>query len=193
MQQGGNDTIQELFLSFQRGEKKGFAHFFNAHYRAVHFFAAGLLKDEILAEDIVADCFVKLYEKRATIQSAATVKAFLYATVRNACFDALRKEKVRAAHRSDLAHAGEEWEASAHEHLVRTETFSLILNAIEDLPPASRTVFKLYYLEGKSYDEIASHLGRSKETVRKQRQYGLTFLRSKLSGLGILFLLLFLR
>lgn len=187
-----NDKGQALFHSFQRGEERGYAHFFHSHYKALFFFANGLLKDENLAEDVVADSYVKLFEKRTTIRSAGTIKSFLYTTVRNACLDLLRKQAVRTAHHKDLARLQEQVAAPAFDHLVRTETFSLILAAIEELPPASRAVFKLYYLEGLSYDEIAQELGRSKETVRKQKQYGLAVLRSKLSGLSLfLFFLLF--
>jgi len=179
---GTNGNVQDLFASFQRGEERGYAHFFHTHYKALFFYANGLLKDEEAAEDTVADCFLKLYEKRTTIQAAATVKSFLYTTVRNACLDKLRQQKVRSMHHAGLAYLQEKTEASAAEHLLRTETLSLILAAIESLPPASRAVFKLYYLEGKSYEEIAQELGRSKETVRKQKHYGLTVLRGKLTG-----------
>jgi len=189
LQYGRNENIQALFQSFQRGEERGYAHFFHAHYKALFFYASGLLKDEERAEDAVADGFVKFFEKRATIQSAATVKSFLYTTVRNACLDSLRKQKVRTMHHSGLAYLQEKAEASAAEHLIRTETLSLVARAIEALPAASRAVFTLYYFEGKSYEEIAVELGRSKETVRKQRQYGLSVVRGKLSGLSSLLLI----
>lgn len=192
MQFGTNDTIHDLFTSFQRGEETGYAYFFHAYYRSVFYFANSLLKDDNLAEDTVADCFLKLYQKRETIQSESTVKSFLYTAVRNACMDSLRKQKVRSRNQQDIAYLQDTIEASAAEHLIRTETLSLILSAIEELPPASRTVFKLHYLEGLSYDEIADQLGRSKETIRKQKQYGLQVLRGKLSGLPILVLFSFL-
>jgi RNA polymerase sigma-70 factor (ECF subfamily) len=64
--------------------------------------------------------------------------------------------------------------------IIRTESLSVVLEAIEELPPASQRVFKMYYLEGKNYDQIALELGRSRETVKTQKKMALSALRKKL-------------
>jgi len=172
--------VEDAFTALQNGEEKGFAHFFHLHYRSLNFFAGRLLKDEALAEDVVAESFLKLFEKRATVQSEATLKSFLYTTVRNACLDKLEHLKVKAKHQKETAYLSKPTERSMEDELIRTETLSIVLKAMEELPPATRKVFQLHYIEGKSYDEISKQLNRSKETIRKQKQQGLLFLKRKL-------------
>ena len=173
-------SIDEYFQSLQQGEEKGFAYFFHEYYKALYYFATRLLPDDALAEDAVEESFIKLYEKRNTIQSAQTIKGFLYTTVRHACLDKLAQQKSREVHHQHILYAHDKSESSSFEDLIKTETWALVLKAMEDLTPATKKVFQLHYLEGKSYEEIATQLGRSKETIRKQKQQGLIFLRKKL-------------
>ena len=89
------------FQSFQRGEESGFTYFFKALYKPVLQYAQSLIDNEPAAEDIVEEGFIKLWEKRTSVQSAASVKPYLYAIVRNACIDFLEKSKsVMAAKKS---------------------------------------------------------------------------------------------
>ena len=173
-------SIDIIFLSFKNGEEKGFAFFFNLHYKALHYFAMGLLKDEALAEDVVETSFLKLYEKRTTIQSAITIKSFLYTTVRNHCLDKIKQQKRRKAHNKSFAYLQDNFEFISFKEEIKTQTLAIVLEAIEELPPVTQKVFKLFYLEGKSYDQIAEELNRSKETIRSQKKNGLTMIRKKL-------------
>lgn len=177
------EITQDIFISFVRGEEKGFAYFFHLYYKALHFFANKYVSDDALAEDIVEDSFVKFFERRASIQAAKGVKNFLYTTVRNACIDKIRQQKNRAGHNKKFSYLQNESETALADGLTRIEILSLVLKAIEELPPASRNVFKLYYLKGKGCDEIATELGRSIETVRNQKHYCLKVLRKKIEHL----------
>jgi RNA polymerase sigma-70 factor (family 1) len=177
---------ENLFLSFTNGHEIGFLHYYRLYYRPLRYFAIRLLKDEPLAEDVVEESFIKLFEKRATIQSEAGIKGFLYTTVRNACFDKLEQQKIRAAHHRQIEYLQAKESTSADAELIRTETLAIIINAIEQLPPATRKVFQLHYIEGMSYDEISKTLGRSKETIRKQKQQGLATLKGKLLFIALM-------
>jgi len=87
---------------------------------------------------------------------------------------------VKAKHQKETAYLSKPAERSMEDDLIRAETLSIVLKAMEKLPPATRKVFQLYYIEGKSYDEISKQLNRSKETIRKQKQQGILFLKRKL-------------
>ena len=87
------ENIEDLFISLQKGEQRGFDYFFHLYYKPLLYFANSILKDKEVAEDTVADSFVKLWEKRKTIRSASGVKPYLYMSVRNSCLNILRKQK----------------------------------------------------------------------------------------------------
>ena len=54
-----------------------------------------------------------------------------------------------------------------------------IVGHIEELPSNMQKVFKLYYIEGKKYKQIASELNSSPEAVRKQKTRALKIIRQK--------------
>jgi len=66
------------------------------------------------------------------------------------------------------------------------EMIRKIVQHIDDLPSNMQAVFKLYYIEGKKYKQIASELNSSAEAVRKQKTRALRIIRQK-----FLFLLTF--
>ncbi len=78
--------------------KKGaLNYFFGQHYQPLVYFAYRLTQNEEEAEDIVADCFAKLWEKREGFQTAENIKAYLYISCRNVCLTYLRDLKRKTA------------------------------------------------------------------------------------------------
>ncbi len=61
--------------------------------------------------------------------------------------------------------------------IITAETAQELYQLIETLAPRMQEVIKLYYLEGKSYTEIAQLIGIDAESVRKQRYRALVTLR----------------
>lgn len=171
---------QEQFLSFKKGEEKGFAHYFREHYKPLQFFCQKLLKNEPLAEDIATNTFVKLFERREAIRNESNLVGFLYTTARNACIDQLLQQKSRARNHKQLQYLAAVSERTTFEEIVHAETWTKVLKAMETLPPATKKVFQMLFIEGKNYSEIAKETGRSKETIRIQKRKGLIILKRKL-------------
>ena len=60
---------------------------FHLYYRPLCVYAIGLLNDVNFAEDVVMDCFVKLWKRQNANVEIKDVKSYLYLMVRNACYD----------------------------------------------------------------------------------------------------------
>ena len=103
--------------------------------------------------------------------------------VRFKCFNYLRAEKIRNEATRSFT---EEINITEINNYIAEETFRLVMNSMEDLPPACRTVFSLT-LEGYSAKEIAEKLDIAVETVKKQKQIARKILKEKF---GKLFLFL---
>ena len=172
--------IHNIFVSFQKGEERGFKHYFNELYTPLQYFATNILLDEDLAEDIVEDCFIKLWYNREKIESPLAIKSYLYTSVRNACMDVKRREKVLQAHKSHVMNAPEEVEQPIVHQIIRAETIREIHRAIELLPPKMKEVFKMIFVEGKNYQEVAAILGITVEGVRSQKSKAIALLQQKL-------------
>jgi RNA polymerase sigma-70 factor (ECF subfamily) len=164
-----------------KGREDGLEFFFNQHYAALCFFSNSLLNDQCLAEEITSEAFIKLWEHRRQFSIHGNVKAWLYSTVRNACIDHLRKAKrIRINIRGlQTAHTIEQ---SVLHTIIEAETIKHIIHTLHLLPPKCRQIFKLFYLHGMSYDEIAKQLNLSRLTVRNQKLKAQRLLKKMLAG-----------
>ena len=164
---------------FKMGESEAFDFFFRQYYTSLCFFANSILHDEDEAKDLVQDCYIKLWNSHTIKERADTVKSFLYTAVRNKCLDFLRKKKVIKKSELQLIKTNTDSDFEYFDEVAFAEMIRKILGHLEELPSNMQKVFKLYYIEGKKYKQIASELNSSPEAVRKQKARALKIIRQK--------------
>lgn len=163
------------------GKRAAYDRLFRDYFPALCYFARRILKGKQDAEDLVMDCFAKLWEKQKLIEDSETTKTFLYTTVRNACIDRLRKKTVRVVSiETNIQEIYPDIKADFIDHLIEAEVMREIIAAAETLPSQIRKVFDLYFIEGKNEREISEELHTSYNTVRNQRQRAVALLKGKL-------------
>lgn len=189
----GQDEV-ELMESFRNGEDKTLAYFFDLHYKALCYFAVRLTQDTEQAEDIVSECFLKLWRSRTEFQTAQNIKAFLYISCRNACLNHLKYLKRRNAAQELYFGQLQEGEDTILYQIIETEVLGILSKEIEELPDKCREVFKMIYVENKKTDEIAADLGISVKTVRGHKARAIELLKTQLlkKGMSAAVLLAFL-
>ncbi len=168
------------FAPIAAGDRIAFEALFRAHYRPLCAFAMGYLKDMDKAEDLVQDLFFRLWLDRDKVNVTTSVKAYLYASVRNRCLNAVKSGAKVLALNEDMDDRVQDEERSEDEH---TERIARVQAAIESLPEERRKVFKLSRYEGLKYHEIAERLGISVKTVENQMGSALETLRIELKDL----------
>jgi RNA polymerase sigma-70 factor (family 1) len=176
-----NDALQALI----KGREEGLEFFFQHYYTRLYYFATALLNDECLAQEITSDAFTKLWQIRQSLEAEGSIKAWLYSSVRNASIDHLRKVKRLRVSESGLESATTIEQSVLHT-IIQTETIDHIVQTIGKLPPQCRRIFRLFYLQGKSYNEIARELNLSPQTVRNQKQRATKLLRKMILPLFFL-------
>lgn len=172
-------TEEKKFVSFQKGEQKGFEFFFNEYYSCLSFFAYKILKDDAAAQDVVSDSFVKLWERRGMIDKPGSVKSYLYTTVKNACIDLLRSNERLRKHQTEIVAVSYEWEQTILHKMIEAEVLRHLVAARAKLPTKAKRVFEMYYFENKSYQQIAEELGISIHTVKNQKIRAIKLLRKQ--------------
>ena len=148
---------------------------FKRYYRPLCLYAAHYLKGDIAAsEDIVQDCFVKLWQQEAK-RDITDKRAFLYSTVRNACIDTLRRQhpEMTSIDPSDLEEV-----ISDEEAVDRSEQEAKVWEIIDALPDRCREVFLMAKRDGMTYNEIAEALNISVKTVEHQISKAMKKLRN---------------
>lgn len=168
--------MESMLHAFRKGEEIAFDYFFRQYFSSLSLFAYKLINDEQESEDIVQDCFVQLWKKRKSLQHIDAVKSYLYTAVKNRCMDAIRKRKSLSAS-SGISEWIADGEPNVEALVVMAETVREIQLLIDLLPPRMQQVFKLYYLEGKTYQEIGQMMETDPETVRNQRFKALQVIR----------------
>ena len=146
-----------------------------------------------VAEEIVQDAFVKIWQQRNTYKSTGALRAWLYNTVRNASISHLRHQQVERNRIQALEQEYCLMQADADDSLLsREEAYRQLLMAIDALPTKQRQLF-LLAIEGRTSLEIAEEMGITTEGVKKQRQRGIARLRQSLKPDAFLLLLLVIR
>ena len=129
-----------------------FKEIFDRYYLPVKSYGFQYVEDDEIIEDFVQDAFLKVWEKRADFYFVAAIKSFLYMSVRNACLDYLRHQKVQRRNEPELilwlTEEGEE------EFVLEEEVHAMVYDAIKDLSERSRRVV-IMTMEGLSNPEIA--------------------------------------
>jgi RNA polymerase sigma-70 factor (ECF subfamily) len=164
-------TDQELFTLLKGKDMAAFDQVFEKFYRPLCFFASRIIQDNIDAQDIVQDIFVKFWQKENTPDSMDAVRAYLYASVKNACLNHLEKNSVKYKHRQTLVNADVE-EATILNSIIQAEVLRQIFAAVDTLPEQCRKIIRMTFEDGKKAKEIACELGVTVSTVNNQKNAG---------------------
>jgi RNA polymerase sigma-70 factor (ECF subfamily) len=167
---------------FRSGREEGFEYFFNGYYKTVYFFANRYVNDKAVAEDLVSDSFIKLWDKRKIFETEAGIKAYLYRSVYNASIRWLQQKQNRNIHLISYSKQAESSAQDCIHNIIRAETIQLLHKAISHLPSQCQKVFTKLFIEGKSVSETAQEMNITISTVKNQKARGIKLLKPKLSS-----------
>ncbi|SMD43889.1 RNA polymerase sigma-70 factor, ECF subfamily [Aquiflexum balticum DSM 16537] len=173
-------TDQQVFSNIQSGDTASFEMLFKTHYNPLCRFALSFLKDPDDAEETVQAVFIGIWEKKATIQVDTSIKSYLYRSVRNACLNEIKHQKVRQLHAGTVQAEGEPRSQPSDHLAIRKELESKIQEALETLPEQCKLIFKMSRFEELKYQEIAAQLQLSVKTVENQMGKALKLMRIQL-------------
>ena len=147
---------------------------FRYNYRPLCLYALHYLGDSDMAKDVVQECFATLWEKLEAGLAVANRRAYLYMTVRNRCLDQLRRKGMQTESLKPYDTYGIIDDDDAQE---RSQIEARLWTAIDSLPEKCREVFLMSKRDGLKYEEIATELGISENTVRNQISKALKVLK----------------
>ena len=179
-----------LIERVKNGDQQAFEDLVSRYENKVYRLAIKLTRNETLAEEVMQEVFLKIYEKIGTFRGESALSSWIYRIAANACFAKLNLEK-RHQH-ADLDETMPQAEIALQERqdstqespdrpLLTNEALSVISRAIERLPEDFRVVLTLRDVEGMSNEEVARILELSVPAVKSRLHRARLLLRKRLA------------
>jgi RNA polymerase sigma-70 factor (ECF subfamily) len=166
----------------QRGNIAMYETVYKMHFQPLYFYAHSIVKDEIQAEEIVQQLFVKIWERKEKLIIETSLKAYLYKCIYHDSLNYLKHLKVKQSYEVHATRVMKSAvSASPAQKVMYRNLEDKVREALNDLPEQCRTVFQLSRHEELKYREIAVHLGISEKTVENHMGKALKLLRIKLA------------
>lgn len=180
-------TESLIIQLLKEGQERAYKFLYDQHYQILCHVAAQYVKDDFLAETIVGDVIFHIWEIRESLEISSSIRSYLMTSVKNRCLDYLKSQynqKEMMMSSSGLQDfpvinyiKGDDYPLGK---LLDKELEGEIMKAISRLPDECRRVFQLSRFEEKKYDEIASELGVSVNTVKYHIKRALALLHEDL-------------
>jgi len=167
-------------LGLANRDKRVYGLLFETYHAPLFRFAETYVCCPGLAEDIVQDIFIKIWENPLS-RISRSLRSYLFLMVRNACIDYLRSVQVEDKKMQKLFEAQV---LSDSVDLDINEDITLkIKDAIDELPEQCREVYHMSVYDGLKHSEIADELNISVSAVKVQVYRAKNSLREKLASL----------
>lgn len=183
----GKRRADELFDQIKSGDQKALESLFSIYFYRLNDFARNVVKDDVISQDIVQDVFVKVWEKRADIESI-NLEAYLFRLVRNRCIDCIKHLKM-VNNRMQEIQISSKYEELYRIDFMGNEPYVLIEQelkvkiekTIQRLPERCREVFVMSRMNGLKNKEIAEMLNINIKNVERHLSRAMQSFRENFS------------
>jgi len=177
----------QVIEACQHGDRDAFRVLFETYKDRVYSIACySFGGDKSIADDVTQQIFLKLFTAIKQFRGESEFTTWLYRLVVNACMDERRRNRRLLSFGETRETFGMNNAAAKkpqEKQYARTEIAETVRAAISQLKPKFRLPILLKYVEGLSYDEIATAMGCSKGTVASRLNRGHGQLAKHLSHL----------
>jgi len=192
-----NETTDlKLITSLKKGDHEAFDALYGRYAKGLYAFVTSILKNPADAEEIVQNVFVKVWERRNTIEEKFSFKSYLFTIAYRDVITQLRKQNMLASIQTNNSQDLPVNDDNAELEIEFFNIDKIYHDILERLPEKRKEIFLLSREKGLSNKEIAAQLSISVKTVENQMTAALRTFREKLSQygiLGVLFFFLFVR
>ena len=183
-------TDQELLIKgCINGDRKCQQKLYETFYGKMMVVCLRYSRDRDEALDVFQEAFIKVFNNLVRYGNKGSFEGWIRRIMVNTAIDHIRKNKKlkeMVELKEEITRAEEEEEA---EDLLDKVSFKDLLNCVQDLSPAYRSVFNMYVMDGYSHKEIADELGisegTSKSNLAKAKMNLKKLLIGKIAGLAV--------
>lgn len=168
----------ELMERLRAGDDLALKVIYKKYWNQLYTSAFKMLQDQQACEDIIQDLFINLWNKREQIEIKASLKSYLFASVRYEVYRQVRHGSVREDIFENIQDRLQT--TSEYGNIEHRELLSYINSIVNNLSEKCKVVYKLSREEQLSHKEIATKLDISTKTVENHLNKALRQLRVSL-------------
>lgn len=162
------------------GDTDQFAELVRRYQVGLYRYAVSMVGDHDTAADMVQDALVRAYTNLSACRDRERFRLWLFRTLRNRCFDYLKDPRRRLVALDDAPPVPDSREGPA-ERVERAGLRLELRRALDQLPVVQREAFLMHYVEGLSYEDMASMLEASVSALKMRVLRAREALASQLS------------
>lgn len=174
-------TDADLLLNAAQGNHHAFKLIYEKYHAKLYTFSLRILLSEDMAEEVVQEAMLKLWQMGYKLKGINNIEAFLKTVARNKAIDMLRHQQLIVKTDNELKHTWKELHNETEEHIFLNDTVQVVSKGLALLPEQHRYVYTLCHQEGLKYEEAAQRLQLSPFTVQTYMKLSLRFLRNYIS------------
>ncbi|NQZ35675.1 MAG: sigma-70 family RNA polymerase sigma factor [Crocinitomicaceae bacterium] len=166
--------MEELVNQLQGGSEIALSKLYDIYSSSLYGLVLKIVRDDELAQDILQDCFVKIWKKAQTYSSSkGTFFTWMLNICRNKSIDELRKNEREREGKDKLAN-------SESYSVLGTETNINVIGLkghISKLSKEQQIIIEYIYFKGYTQQEVSDELGIPLGTVKTRARLAVIELR----------------
>tara|TARA_R110002049_G_scaffold302891_1_gene496419 strand:+ start:365 stop:964 length:600 start_codon:yes stop_codon:yes gene_type:complete len=183
-------TEKLLVQQLIEGNSKAFRKLFDTYRNDVYSYGISMLKSKVLAEEVVQDVFLNIWEHRDRLNADLSFKSYVFTITRNLAFNLISKLANNRKLKDQIFYKSQKFYSPIEDKIAEADYDVIKNKAINLLPPKRKRIFEMSRNEGKSYEEISKELGISISTVKGQMSKALGSIKDFLQKHGDVTLLI---
>jgi RNA polymerase sigma-70 factor (ECF subfamily) len=168
------ENSQHINIRLKEGNATAYEELFKQTFPRMLGYCCLFIHDQSQANDLVQECFIKLWEKHSTININQSIESLLFVMLRNRCLNYLRDQKIHSVDKkihkleeNELQHLFQLDFMGREEITLEEELIMAIRESVDKLPEKRKMVFFKAKIEGKKNKEVAEELEISVKAVEK--------------------------
>lgn len=158
------------------------------YYKSLVLYTKTFVERQDIAEDIVQDIIMYLWEHDLTFSDELSLRVYLYNSLRNKAINHLNRQNVENKYLDYLQTQSSEHDI-IDEEAFHEEVYRQLFAVLNELPKRQHDIF-LLHMAGKKNEEIAAELNIAVETVKTHKKRALITIRKRLAPFILFFLYL---
>jgi RNA polymerase sigma-70 factor (family 1) len=174
---------KEILLRLRADDQRAFEEFYKIYSGRIYRTIVSMIKDREVAQELLQDVFIKVWEKRLDIDPENSFQSYLFTISRNMVYNYLRRTSLKLQIHAYLSASRSELYTHVEEEIHYKEIEETLNSAILRLPAQRRKIFILCKIDGKSYEEVSKLLGISTATINDHIVKATHFLKIDLGNM----------